>query len=200
MKVGAVVLAAGRSRRMGAEKVLLPFGDSTVLGTVLSALARAGVEAGSTTVVLRPDFAGAEAAVSAAGARAAVNAEAGAEMMSSIRVGLGALSETLDAFFVWPADHPAVSAETVRLLVSRADRRFALIPCWDGRRGHPALLGAELRQDALACPDEGGLRALWRTRADAVLEVPVDDPGVVANADTPEEYEAAFRIWTGANR
>jgi len=197
VRVGAVVLAAGRSRRMGAEKVLLPFGDSTVLGTVLSALASAGVEGASTAVVLRPDFAGAAAIVSAAGAIAALNAEAGAEMMSSIRVGLGALSETLDAFFVWPADHPAVSVETVRLLASRADVRTALIPCWDGRRGHPVLLGRELREDALACPDKGGLRELWRKRADAVVEVPVEDPGVVANADTPEEYEAALRVWNG---
>jgi CTP:molybdopterin cytidylyltransferase MocA len=180
---------------MGAEKVLLPFGDSTMLGTVLATLESAGVERRATTVVLRPDFEGAAAIVSAAGAIAAVNGEAGAEMMSSIRMGLGALTDTLDAFFVWPADHPAVSVETVLLLASRADASTALIPCWDGRRGHPALLGRELREDALACPDEGGLRELWRARAGAVREVPVDDPGVVANADTPEEYEAALEIW-----
>jgi len=180
---------------MGAEKVLLPFGDSTVLGTVLSALASAGVPGPATAVVLRPDLAGAAAVVSAARALVAINAEAGAEMMSSIRVGLEALPPALDAIFIWPADHPAVSLGTVRLLASRADVRLALIPCWAGRRGHPALLGRDLREDALACPDEGGLRELWRTRGDAVREVPVEDPGVVANADTPEEYEAALRIW-----
>jgi CTP:molybdopterin cytidylyltransferase MocA len=180
---------------MGSEKVLLPFGESTVLGTVLSTLSSAGVGGSSIAVVLRPDIAGAAAIVAAAGAVAAVNGRADAEMMSSIRVGLQALPETLDAFFVWPADHPAVSAETVRLLASRADRGFALIPRWNGRRGHPALLGRGLREDALACPDQGGLRELWRERADAVREVLVDDPGVVANADTPEEYEAALAIW-----
>jgi molybdenum cofactor cytidylyltransferase len=200
VRVGAVVLAAGRSRRMGAEKVLLPFGDSTMLGTVLSTLGSAGVPGSSTAVVLKPDLAGATAIVSGAGAVVAVNAGADAEMMSSIRLGLEALPPELDAFFVWPADHPAVSVETVRLLASRADARSALIPCWNGRRGHPALLGRDLRHDALACPDAGGLRELWRARADAVHEVPLEDPGVVANADTPEEYEAARRIWTEANR
>ncbi|HEY6148348.1 MAG TPA: nucleotidyltransferase family protein [Thermoanaerobaculia bacterium] len=200
MRIGAVVLAAGRSRRMGSEKVLLPFGGSTMLGTVLATLESAGVERHATAVVLRPDLAGAAAIVSAAGAGAVFNREPGAEMMSSIRLGLEALPPELDAVFVWPADHPAVSLETVRVLASGADARTARIPCWNGRRGHPALLGRELRADALACPDDGGLRELWRARADAVVEVPVEDPGIVANADTPEEYEAALRIWIEANR
>ena len=196
MTLGAVVVAAGRSRRMGAEKVLLPFGDSTVLGTVLETLAGAGVYGASTVVVVRPGLAGADPILAAAGARGVVNREPDAEMMSSIRLGIEALPPALDAFFVWPADHPAVSVETVRLLASRADAALALIPTWNGRRGHPALVGRDLRAAAVACPDEGGLRELWRARAEAVREIAVEDPGVVANADTREEYEAALRIWT----
>jgi molybdenum cofactor cytidylyltransferase len=198
VRLGAVVVAAGRSRRMGGEKVLLPFGGSTVLGTVLDTLARAGVGRATTAVVVRPGLAGAEAIVSTAGAGLVVNAEPEAEMMSSIRLGIEALPDELDAFFVWPADHPAVSVETVRLLASRANGAAALVPAWKGRRGHPALVGSDLRAAAIACPDEGGLRELWRERAEAVEEIEVEDPGVVANADTPEEYEAALRIWNAA--
>ncbi|HYK42954.1 MAG TPA: nucleotidyltransferase family protein [Thermoanaerobaculia bacterium] len=195
MKLGAVVLAAGRSRRMGAEKMLLPFGASTVLGTVLDTLARAGVEGANTIVVARPDLAGAEAAASACGSSLIVNPDREAEMMSSIRLGIEALPGVLDAFFVWPADHPAVFPGTVRLLASLADPAASLIPTWKDRRGHPALVGRNLRAAALACPDGGGLRELWRARAEAVREIAVEDPGVVANADTPETYEAALRIW-----
>jgi len=184
---------------MGAEKVLLPFGDSTQLGNVLSSLSTlASADAGAVTVavVIRPDLPRAASIAVAAGAIVCVNDEA--EMMSSIRLGLETLPASLDAVFIWPADHPAVSAATVRLLAASADRGRARIPTWQGRRGHPALLGSELRGDAIGCPDEGGLRELWRLRADAVTEVPVEDPGVLANSDTPEEYEAALRIWEAA--
>lgn len=198
MRLGSVILAAGRSRRMGAEKILLPFGESTLLGTVLSTLSAAHPEEGAVVVVVRPDLPQAASIAVAAGASICVNEEP--EMMSSIRLGLQTLPASLDAVFIWPADHPAVSAATVRLLASSADPGRARIPAWNGRRGHPALLGNALRGDAVRCPDEGGLRELWRVRADAVTEVAVDDPGVVANSDTPEEYEAALRIWGSAQR
>lgn len=197
MRLGAVVLAAGRSRRMGAEKVLLPFGDSTLLGNVLSSLSTlASADAVAVAVVIRPDLPQAASIAVAAGAIVCVNDEP--EMMSSIRLGLETLPASLDAVFIWPADHPAVSAATVRLLASSANPGQARIPTWQGRRGHPALLGSRLRTDAIRCPDAGGLRELWRLRADAVTEVAVEDPGVVANSDTPEEYEAALRIWEAA--
>ena len=198
MRLGAVVLAAGRSRRMGAEKVLLPFGDSTLLGNVLSTLSIADAGAVAVAVVIRPDLTSAASIAAAAGAIVCVNDEP--EMMSSIRLGLETLPASLDAVFIWPADHPAVSPATVRLLAASADRGRARIPTWRGRRGHPALLGGELRTDAIRCPDAGGLRELWRLRADAVTELAVEDPGVVANSDTPEEYEAALRIWQAAKR
>ena len=184
---------------MGREKVLLPFGSATILETVLATLSSAGVAPRDTVVVLRAGLDAAAAIVERAGATAVTNPEADAEMMSSIRIGLSALPPELDAFFVWPADHPAVDPETIRRLLSAADCAAAWIPSWEGRRGHPALVGNELRPDASRCPDSGGLRELWRSRADAVRELAVDDPGVVADADTPEAYEAALRIWTARN-
>ena len=141
--LGAVVPAAGLSRRMGREKVLLPFGFSTLLETVLSKLRAAGVA--RIVVVVRPDLAQAATRARAAGADVVVNPLPEGEMLESIRLGVAVLPTEVEAFFVWPADHPAVRASTVDLLAARAARGRAVLPVFEGRRGHPALVGADLR-------------------------------------------------------
>lgn len=189
MTIGAVVPAAGRSRRMGREKVLLAFGRSTMLETVLAKLRAAGVE--KAVVVVRSDLPEAAARAHAAGAGVVVNPRPEGEMIESIRLGLAALPADLDGFFVWPADHPAVLASTLEQLLARGARERAVLPAYEGRRGHPALVGADLRAPVGEIPEQEGLRRLWRDRPDAVQEVAVDDPGVVENLDDRESYERA---------
>ena len=189
MILGAVVPAAGLSRRMGREKVLLPFGRSTMLGTVLAKLREAGVE--RVVVVARPDLAEAAAAARAAGADVVQNPRPEGAMIESIRLGLAALPAVLDAFFVWPADHPAVLPSTLRRLAARASREKAVLPVTGGRRGHPALVGADLRDAVGTIAERDGLRRLWRDRAEAVDELEVDDPGILENLDDPNAYARA---------
>jgi molybdenum cofactor cytidylyltransferase len=187
--LGAVVPAAGLSRRMGREKVLLPFGSSTMIETVLSKLHTAGVN--RIVVVVRPDLPGAAARARAAGVDVVVNPHPEGEMLESIRLGVAALPPEIEAFFVWPADHPAVLASTLDRLAGRAARGRAVLPVFRERRGHPALVGVDLASAIAAIPDHEGLRRLWRDRSDAVDEVSVDDPGIVENLDDPESYERA---------
>jgi CTP:molybdopterin cytidylyltransferase MocA len=196
MTLGAVVPAAGLSLRMGREKVLLPFGRSTMLGTVLSKLGAAGVE--RVVVVVRPDLAAAAEEARAAGAAVVVNPHPEGEMIVSIRLGLADLPAGLEAFFVWPADHPAVLASTIERLAARASRNRAVLPVTNGRRGHPALVGMGLSAAIAAIPEQEGLRRLWRDRADAVEELAAEDPGILENLDDPEAYERArLREQTG---
>ena len=191
MKLGAVVPAAGLSRRMGSEKVLLPFGRSTMLETVLARLGEAGVS--RTVVILRPDLPAAQDAARVAGAEVVVNPHPENEMLVSILLGVERIAATVDAVFVWPADHPAVARDTLRRLAAAASREIAVLPVYEGRRGHPALVGADLLEGIAGIPPNEGLRWLWRDRADAVRELAVDDPGVVENLDDPEAYEKARR-------
>jgi CTP:molybdopterin cytidylyltransferase MocA len=176
---------------MGREKVLLPFGRSTMLQTVLTKLRRAGVE--RPVVVLRSDFPEAERLARRARAQVVINPHPEEEMLVSIRLGVETLAESVDAFFVWPADHPAVRPATLLALAARASRDAAVIPVYSGGRGHPALVGADLVSEIARIPPEEGLRQLWRTRRDAVREVTVDDPGVLENLDDPESYDRARR-------
>ncbi|MEP7131535.1 MAG: nucleotidyltransferase family protein [Acidobacteriota bacterium] len=192
--LAAVIPAAGRSRRMGREKVLLPFQGSTSLEAILRTLNAAGVR--DISVVLRADLSEAADRARTGGARVLVNPDPDGEMIESIRLGLAAL-ESSAAVFVWPADHPAVSGATIAALCAVADAATVWIPTWEGRRGHPALLGWSLAAEVFALSPGEGLRELWRSRAASVRELPVSDPGVVTNIDTPEEYAAAVRNFPG---
>jgi molybdenum cofactor cytidylyltransferase len=174
---------------MGAEKILLPFGGSTMLGTVLEKLNGAGVPA--VAVVLRDDLPEARRIAEAAGARVRINPDPDDEMLSSIRLGVAMLLSDADALFVWPVDHPAVEPATLRRLLEGAARETALLPVHAGRRGHPALVGADLLAGIGEIPANEGLRWLWRDRADAVREIEVADPGVIENLDDPDGYRHA---------
>lgn len=186
-RLGAVVPAAGLSRRMGKEKVLLCLGGMTVLERVLTTLRVTGVE--ELVVVLRPDLKEAIALARRAGARVIVNPHPEEEMLLSIRMGIADLPQDLDGFFVWPADHPAVLPETLGELAAKADPRRVIVPVYRGRRGHPALVGGRLVSDIASIPPKEGLRHLWRLRPEALREVAVEDRGVIVNLDTPEDYE-----------
>ncbi len=194
LTLAAVVPAAGLSRRMGSEKILLPFGRSTLLETILENLAAAGVA--GVVAVLRPDLPEAADRARGRGARVVFNPHPEEEMLESIRLGLRAIPADAAAVFIWPADHPAVSAGTIRMLARSADPARALIPSFRSRRGHPVLVGSELLPSIAGIPPNEGLRHLWRARHEAVVEVPVEDPGVVGNVDTPEDYRKALAIPT----
>jgi len=192
MSVGAVVAAAGLSRRMGREKILLPLGSTTVLERVLASLAAVGVA--EIAVVVRPNAAAARGISERAGARVFENPRPEDDLLSSIRLGLDALDPALEAVFVWPADHPLVRTQTLETLLREASRDRAVLPTWNGRRGHPALVGAALRRDIATRPLPGGLRDLWRERAEAVVEAPVEDEGILLDLDTPEDYRRALSL------
>jgi molybdenum cofactor cytidylyltransferase len=194
VNLAAVVPAAGLSRRMGREKILLPFGRSTLLETILATLATAGVT--QVVAVLRPDLPEAADRARRSGARVVLNPHPEEEMLESIRLGLLEIPSDVAAVFIWPADHPAVSAGTVAMLARSADPARALIPSWRSRHGHPALVGRNLLSSIGEIPPGEGLRHLWRTKSEAVVEVAVEDPGVVRNVDTPEDYRNALASMT----
>jgi molybdenum cofactor cytidylyltransferase len=191
MKLSAVVIAAGLSRRMGREKILLRFGGATVLERVLSTLASAGIT--EPIVVLRPDLPQAIEIARVAGARVVINPRPEEEMLLSVRMGMAEVSPGTDAFFVWPADHPAVAAHTLHSLARQGQRARVAVPLHAGRRGHPALIGSDLVGDIARIPEGEGLRHLWRARPEALVEVPVDDAGTLLDLDTPEDYDRALQ-------
>ncbi|MCA1565116.1 MAG: nucleotidyltransferase family protein [Acidobacteria bacterium] len=196
--VAAVLLAAGRSRRMGAFKPLLPFGAQTVIETCVNNLLAAGVR--ELVVVVGHRAAEVRARLSHLPVRFASNAEIGSEMGVSIARGveeLRAREATGDpavagAVLIALADHPAVAAGEIEEVIAAHRRTGArlVVPEWRGRGGHPVLVGDSLRASLLNLDEAGGLRALFEKHAGEVLRLPVASPFVARDMDTWEDYRA----------
>ena len=189
--IAAVLLAAGRSRRMGAFKPLLPFGGVSVAEACVAAL-RAG---GAAEVVVVVGHRGAEVRKALAhleGLRFAVNELAGSEMGVSVARGVEALSEGAEAVLVALVDQPAVPPSEIAKLIEARRRTGArlVVPEWEGRGGHPVLVDLSLREELLSVVAERGLRALFDARRAEVLRVPAGSPYVARDMDTWEDYVA----------
>lgn len=116
---------------------------------------------------------------------------------ASVQAGLAALEADHDAV-LWPVDHPFVAVSTAaRLLRARDADQMAVwfIPTFEGRGGHPVLWRSTIRADILDLRPDAPLRSLLPEFGPQVSRIPVDDPGVVANVDSPEEYRAAAMAW-----
>jgi len=206
----AVVPAAGRSRRMGRPKLLLPFGDGTVLGATLAALAAGGAQ--RIAVVGRPqdreldawmrDGAADELARRVPEAPEldllrATNPDPDRGMLSSVLAGLEALggpgldTEESRILLVCPADLPALAPATVAAVLERAAEGAALaVPVHAGRRGHPLAIASARVREVSTLDLAVGLRQLLERHPEEIAEVPVDDPGCVRDLDTPADYDS----------
>jgi molybdenum cofactor cytidylyltransferase len=192
--VAAILLAAGRSRRMGAFKPLLPFGAQTVIETCIDNLLAAGCD--EVVVVLGHRAEEVRACVSHLPVRFAFNGEVGSEMGVSIARGVEELTAgeagAAGAVLIALADHPAVGAGEIVEVIAAHRRTGArlVVPEWRGRGGHPVLVSLALRASLLNLDSAGGLRALFEAHAGEVLRVPVASGYVARDMDTWEDYRA----------
>lgn len=188
----AILLAAGRSRRMGAFKPLLPFGGVTVAEACVEALRAGG--AGEVVVVVGHRGAEVRAALAHVGGLSfAVNDAAESEMGVSVARGVEALSGgAAAAVLVALVDQPAVPPGEIKRLVEARRRTGArlVLPEWEGRGGHPLLVDLSLREELLSAVPARGLRALLDAHRAEVLRLPAASPYVARDMDTWEEYAA----------
>lgn len=187
--VTAIVLAAGRSQRMGRPKLLLPWGDTTILGQTLRQLQQAPV---TETVVVVGYYAAATTAIALAHhGRALFNPHyAAGDMLSSLQLGMRQLAATVEAALVVLADQPLLAPETVAALLAAwaAGRGRLIAPVYAGQAGHPVLIGRQHFAALLELPAGGRPRDLFRQYPQAVYHLPVDTPTILLDIDTPEAY------------
>ncbi|MFM8320352.1 MAG: NTP transferase domain-containing protein [Chloroflexota bacterium] len=190
--VGAVILAAGQSRRMGQPKMALPWGDTTVIGRVAQVLLQAG--AGPVVAVTGGARQTVEAALQGLPVQCAHNPRFAEDQMAfSLQTGLQALPPGVDAALVALGDQPQLEVGPVRQVLAayRAERAPLVIPSFEMRRGHPWLIDRRLWPEALALQPPATLRQLLNAHAAAICYVTVDSASILADLDTPEDYQRA---------
>lgn len=189
--VAAIVLAAGRSQRMGAFKPLLPFGPKTVIESCIDNLRGGGVE--TVVVVLGQDERANKLRQQLRNSNIAfaVNPDPLSEMSASVACGVRALPQLLKAVIVTPADYAAIPSEVVAKLLD-AWRQGALLvkPTWNERGGHPVLVDLKFRDELLSLDPDGGLKAFFTVHQEHVNRVPVNSNYIARDLDTWDDYAA----------
>ena len=185
MSVTAILLAAGSARRFGSEKLLAPYRGRPLYEHALEALVSSpGV--GETLVVIRPDF---PLPSERPRVRFIVNPDHAEGMASSLRAGVRAASAESTAYLIALADMPAVSAGLIAALMEfrRATGARIVVPHYEGRRGHPVLIDAGLREELLALSGDVGAREIIAAHPEWVAYMDTDDAGVVFDVDEPTD-------------
>ncbi len=193
--ISGLVLAAGRSERMGTPKQLLPFGSLTLIEQVIRTLTRSRLGK-DVVVVLGHRAMDIVKRISGLPVRLAYNPDPEGDMISSIRCGL-AYIDPGQAFLIALGDQPLVTTGIVDRLIDEYERRpeGMVLPVHEGKRGHPMILSPAYREEILFESMPGGLKALRDRHADSVRPVSVDTDAVLIDLDYRSDYEEALRRW-----
>ena len=188
--ISAIILAAGQSKRMGQPKMLLPWGNITVIEHVITTFLHAGIE--DVIVVTGGAREQVENTINQYHIRKVHNNDyATGGMLSSIQCALRAMPDEARAALIGLGDQPQVQEKSVRLICDeyRDSQSRLIVPSFQMRRGHPWLVARPLWSEILALKPPESLRDFLNRHADKIHYVIVDTPSVLADLDTPEDYQ-----------
>ncbi len=191
LRIGAVILGAGLSTRMGKPKLLLPWGQSTVIGTIIDSLKTAGMQ----TIVL----------VSGASHQLLVDQLKqesitisfnplfeNENMLDSLRIGLDVLRESgLNSCLLVLGDQPQIKPDVIKKVINTAAEfpENLIIPSFQMRRGHPWVIPARYWAELKSMPDSQIMRDFINSKQNEIRYVDIDSSSILADMDTPEDYE-----------
>lgn len=189
--ITAIILAAGQSKRMGQPKMLLPWGETSVLGQVIETVKRAGVD--DILVVTGGAREQVEEIVRQYAVGSTQNAEyERGEMLSSVQAGLRILrgNASASAALIVLGDQPQVQERCVRSVVEafEAGKSNLVVPSHQMRRGHPWLVARPLWEEILAMRPDESPREFLNRHTGEIKYVEVGTPSILADLDTYEEY------------
>ena len=184
---------------MGQPKLLLDLAGRTVIARVIEALRNSGVS--RCLVVVRRDDSDLIREVMAAGGEVVLPETDPADMRASVEWGLKGISPALlttsnsrfstpcDGWLLVPADHPTLNPQLVCDLIAawRTSPTQIAVPVFEGQRGHPTIFPWSLAEEVFRLSPQQGLNSVLRSDPERIHEVPVADPRVLDDLDTPED-------------
>jgi molybdenum cofactor cytidylyltransferase len=189
-RIAAVVLAAGRSQRMGQPKMLLPWGGTTVIGQVVLTLIQAGLD--EIVVVTGGARHGVEAALQGQPVRLVYNSRYEEDQMAcSLKAGLVSLPPETDAAIVALGDQPQIQPGIVRqVLQAYHESRSSLVfPSYRMQRGHPWVVARSLWGELVDIEPPKNLRNFVQQNTDQIQYVIVQNDSILRDLDTPADYQ-----------
>jgi molybdenum cofactor cytidylyltransferase len=195
--LAGVVLAAGESRRMGQPKQLLAFGEHTILERVVDTLLTAGV--GEVIVVLGHLAERVGAVLGDRPVRLVINESYRQGMLSSVKCGVRAIDAGYEAVLFALGDQPQIQSAVVREVIRayRAGSSGIVIPCYEGKKGHPIIINLRRYREAIANLPEGvGLNLLMQEHADDVRLIDVASEDIIRDIDVPDDYTRELARFT----
>ncbi len=188
--ISAIVLAAGRSIRMGSMKLVLPWGNTTVISSVIATLLEAGLF--DIYVVTGDNRKELEDALQKFDLNFCTNPDyLHGEMLSSVRVGLQCLGDYSEAAMIVLGDQPQVEAEVVRAIMDRYQltRNKIIVPSYKMHRGHPWLIDRSLWSELRNLTIDQTLRDYLNKKQESISYINVDTASVIMDLDTPGDYQ-----------
>lgn len=191
METGALIVAAGKSSRMGSFKPMLNIGNITIAERILANFRQAGI----TKIVMITGYQAAELEHHLASHNIVFlrnEAYETTHMFDSVKIGLSYLKDKVDRILFTPVDVPLFTAETVcQLLQSTAQ---AAVPYYEGKAGHPILLSCSIVDALLSDCGEAGLAGALSRNVSFLKKIPVSDGGIIHDADTPDDYQELLSL------
>ena len=188
--IAAVVLAAGESSRMGQPKALLPIDGETFIERIVGAFKK--TSAAKIIVILGHNAAEMKKRLEHLPVEILINPDYKLGQLSSLQVAVQHLEKEpgCEGMIVHLVDHPYIDAKLAETMIERfsTSGKLIVVPCYNGKRGHPVIFSRKLFGELIAAPMDQGAKVVVNAHRDDTLEIDTENEGVTVDIDTPELY------------